>query len=208
VRYGVGIDLKRVAAQEMTFTNIGYELELSNLDRGLLVKWSKAMEKFRPKGADAGAEVAGMFMNDLTAFLKRSPKATLKRCTAVTPWGDFKATATATFDGKGELPTQPMAWTSRVGVEGKLDISSSLLTWVLQQQVKERANLIANAGKKPQPEQAQMLTEKLAQVRLTRLEQTGTVLRNGDRYVVDVKMKDGAPTVNGKRLEEIGSLIE
>jgi uncharacterized protein YdgA (DUF945 family) len=203
----VAMDLKRLVVQDKTFTNMSFELQAKNLDRAVFAKLSKTMEGLKP-GPASQAEATKAFTSSVPLLLKRSPSLSVKRLGAVTPWGDFKSSVDVTFDGKGELPAEPMLWVSRVGIDAKLDASASFLRWMLEEQARNRVQ-VANTGESPMaPAQAQQLATDLATVRLSRLEQAGALVLAGERYTVEVKVANGAITINGKPVNDVAALVE
>jgi len=209
LRSKIALELRKLAVDGKEFSNMAFELEAGNLDRAVLVKLTKAMEKFQSGGADSADKAMESVTASLPQLLKRSPRIGIKRLNAVTPWGDFKSSVNVVFDGKGEMPSEPILWLTKVAVDAKLDASAAFMRWLVEEQLRGKVNMLAAMGEEPvAAEQAQHLAAELAAVRLGRLEQTGVLVPNGERYTAEFKIADGKFTLNGKGVEEMAALMD
>jgi uncharacterized protein YdgA (DUF945 family) len=195
-----GFEQAEVAGR--SFSDGTLALSLSNIDRS-------AFRDLQERAADLQAddlapealnrENLALLQELAPRFLARSPKLAVSRLSLETQDGRLEGTADAAYRGDPDakaLPANPASMLQRVTAHARLTMDKALVTALLRTTAE---NKLA-AKDDIDPDQAEEMAPRVAQMRLGMLQGMGILVAEDGKFSVEATWEEGSITVNGRPL--------
>ncbi len=198
--------------QPRTASDIVWELELDQLDKQAIAKYSKAVGELKTRGLsplELAQAVEGAFTQLATDLLKGSPVVRLKRAGFITADGPFAAEGMVSFHGAdANTPaTLPYAL-QRVKFKGSAKVGRRLLQTAIAERSRDEAKVqLESRGYDASEESLKLAADRVAEAQIQAFEQAGLVRAEGTNVAVDAAWDKGELTINGKVTEGLGALL-
>jgi uncharacterized protein YdgA (DUF945 family) len=198
--------------QPRTASNIAWEVELDQLDKQAIVKYSKTVGELQTRGLSPlqlAEAVQGALMQLATDLLKGSPVMRLKRAGFTTAEGVFTAEGAVSFHGAdAKTPVTLPDAMQRVKFKGSAKVGRRLLQTAIAERSRDEAKLqLESRGYDASEESLKLAADRVAEARIQALEQAGFVRSEGTDVAVEAAWEKGELTINGKPAEGLGALL-
>lgn len=198
--------------QPRTASDIVWEVELDQLDKQALLKYSKSVAEIQAQGLPPDALAVafqGVVMQLATDLLKGSPVLRLKRVGFATAEGLFSAEGALSFQGgDAKTPVALPEALQRVKFQGSAKVGRRLLQTAIAERSRDEAKLqLESRGYDASEDSLKLAADKVAEGRIQALEQAGIVRAEGTEVMVDAAWEKGELTINGKPAEGLGAML-
>ncbi len=195
-----------------TASDIGWEVELDQLDKQAITKYTRSVRDLQTRGLPPAALVEafqGAFMQLATDLLKGSPVLRLKRVGFTTAEGVFAAEGALSFQGAdAKAPIALPDALQRAKFKGSAKVARRLLQTAIAERSKDEAKLqLESRGYDASDESLKLAADKVAEARIRALEEAGIVRAEGADVAVEAAWEKGELTINGKPAEGLGALL-
>jgi uncharacterized protein YdgA (DUF945 family) len=198
--------------QPRTASDIGWEVELDQLDKQAITKYTRSVRDLQTRGLPPAALVEafqGAVMQLATDLLKGSPVLRLKRVRFTTADGAFAAEGALSFQGAdAKAPVVFPDALQRAKFKGSAKVGRRLLQTAIAERSRDEAKVqLESRGYDASDESLKLAADKVAEVRIQALEQAGIVRAEGADVAVEAAWEKGELTINGKPAEGLGALL-
>ncbi|MGH8680962.1 MAG: DUF945 family protein [Burkholderiales bacterium] len=216
---GVGFALKVGAVrwagdgpEPRTASDIVWEIELDQLDKQAIRKYTKAVAALDTRGLPPAAVVEGLQGAVLqlgTDLLQGSPVLRFKRVGFRTADGSFAAEGAVSFHAAGAgAPAALPGALERVKFKGSAKAGRRLLQTAIAERSREEAKLqLETRGYDASEDSLKLAADRVAEARIQSLEQAGLVRAEGADVAIDAAWEKGELTINGKPAEGLGAML-
>jgi uncharacterized protein YdgA (DUF945 family) len=215
----VGLSLKVGAVrwagdgpQPRTASDIVWEVELDQLDKRAIQKYSKAVAALDTGGLPPAALAAGLqgaVLELAGDLLRGSPVLRVKRVGFTTADGAFSAEGAVSFHGAATAGAAALPDAlQRVKFKGSAKVGRRLLQTAIAERSREAAKSQLEArGDDASEDSLKLAADRVAEAQVQAFEQAGLVRAEGADVAIDAAWEKGELTINGKPAEGLGAML-